>query len=303
MFGWFRHMFALKDLVDKDLLSLSVNFEPAQVRFIPDFEVVDTGAELQESRSISGTFCRWHERALAPPLVPIWQSFVDDDRKWAAQSRFAGPAHNCGHFFSLSEQVATSEATHYGVDFASSEFLEIKACFAKVLDLSTEKGRRQAFNAVVENPDFSEAFIAEELVEEVTGGTILTDRIGHWASRGGYEAILYVGPRVIWDPTLEAVDERRPPSPWNPNLFPMYEQSIRESTLNLVVFRGRYLLSRIIEFRVEQGPWITNDLYGLTEDEIEARLSDIPEYAAFGEEYQQEKRRSVFIDKLVYCEK
>lgn len=297
MFNLFWRLLGFGDFFDKDWFSFP---QIPEGPHIPGFDVAHTGAELPESISVSGTFCRWHARSLAPPFTPLWQSFLDDERKWAMQSRFAGPSFNCGHFFALSEEVATSEARHYDIVFSESEILQVKARFDKVLDLTTAAGRKLAFEAVVEGADFSEAFIAEEIIEEVTGGTMLTDRIGQWASRNGYEAVLYVGPRMVWGPETKAVDGHRPRKPWDYDLFPMYEQLFRDDRLNLAVFRGRYVLSRATEFRVGQGQWLRNGLFILTEDQIETELSVFAEYKASDEAFQQAKRRASSFAKISY---
>ncbi|RDJ05068.1 hypothetical protein [Rhizobium grahamii] len=303
MFGWLRRMLGIEHFLEENWFNLPQTTEGVADPYIPGFDVVDTGAILAESKTIAGTFFRWHERVSAPPCVSLWQSFLDDDGKWKIQGRFAGPENNCGHFFGLSEPVATSEAIHYDVNFDESEMIEVRASFDRVLDLTTASGRKLAFNAVVENPNFSEAFIAEQIIEEITGGTMLTDRIGHWASHGEYEAILYVGPRMVWGPERKGVEGLRPQKPWDYDLFSMYEQLFRDDRLNLVVFRGRYLLSRISEFRVGKGEWLRNELYGMGEDEIEAELSTFSEYAQFNEEYQEEKRETTWVGKIVYHER
>jgi hypothetical protein len=271
--------------------------------YIPGFEVGDTNAELGHSKTISGIFCRWHSRELLPPAVPLWQSFLDDDRKWASRGRFAGSERNCGHYFALKDRVANGEAKHYGIDMKTVKFLEIKTCMEKVLDLATSPGRRLAFEAVVENPNHSDPFIAEEIIEEISGGSILNDRIGLWAMSQEYEAILYVAPRAIWEPDLKAKDNIRPRKPWDYDLFAMFDEpSFRKDVqLNLVVFRGRHLLSRIEEFRIDSGRWQKNEFFNVSEDEIETALSAFPDYAVFNAEYQ--RRRAVFpLGRIIYSD-
>jgi hypothetical protein len=116
------------------------------------------------------------------------------------------------------------------------------------------------------------------------------------------QAILYVAPRAIWDPDLKAKDNIRPRKPWDYDLFAFYEEAFREDVqLNLIVFRGPYLLSRIEEFRTDRGKWQKNEFWDVSEDEIETTLSAFPEYARFNTDYQ--RRRSVFpLGKIIYRE-
>jgi hypothetical protein len=300
MFCWLKHLLKLRRFLREDRTAVPYFPEDQSGPYIPGFEVEDTGTGMPESKSISGIFCRWHSHLLVPPIVPLWQSFLDDDRKWSSQGRFAGANRNCGHFFALSEDGATAEAKHYGVNLTECKMLQVKANLDKVLDLTTPSGRNLAFEAVVENPDASDAFIAEEIIEEVTSGTALTDHMGLWAANRGYEGILYLAPRLLWQPETKAQENTRPRKIWDYDLFPLYEQMFRDSSeLNLVVFRGRYLLSRITEFRIGQDNWLQNDLFGSNEDEIEAQLSTSPEYLEFGAEYQR-KRKVIMLGKIKY---
>jgi hypothetical protein len=307
MFGWLWRRLGL-DIFDKNWEIFPDRTEETADPYFPDyeipgFEIADTSTELPESKRISGTFYRWHRSVLAPPVFPLWRSFLDDDKKWSKAARFAGSEKNCGHHFALAERGAGAEAAHYGMNLAECKMLEVHASIEKVLDLTTASGRRLAYEALVESPDASDPFIAEEIIEEVTGGTILTDRIGYWATRQGYEAILYVATRIIWGPELRAQENMRPRNPWDYDLFNLYEQGFRDAhELNIVVFRGRYLLSRIAELQID-GCQYKNDLSGLSEDEIERKLSTIPEYAAFGAEFQAQKRRTVWPGKISYVDR
>jgi hypothetical protein len=189
MFDWLRRLFHFNSSSKGDWLTMPALPETPQGPYIPGYEVSDTDAVMPKSKSISGVFCRWHNRPTLPTVVPLWRTFFDDAQKWSSKGRFAGSEKNCGHFFAFTEDVATAEAKHYGVDLSETEMLEIRARIDNVLDLTIPEGRKLAYEAVVERPDASDPFIAEELIEEPTGGTILTDRIGYWAAKRSYEAI------------------------------------------------------------------------------------------------------------------
>jgi hypothetical protein len=300
VFDWLSRLIGFDNLVDIDFDIFPVWEEGKP--WIPGFEVENTHKVLPESKTISGTFSRWHNKDIAPPAVPLWRSFLDDDRKWASQGRFAGSDKNCGHFFALAERVATSEAKHYGVDLRKCIMLEVEAHLEKVLDLTTPSGRKLAFDAVVEDHDFNDPFIAEEISEPVTSGTVLTDRIGLWALYERYHAILYLAPRLLWEPGTVPKGNNRAIKPFDYDLFARSEQSYRNGLeLNLVVFKGVYLMSRIENYRTDGRKWTKNELFGLSEDEIEIRLSTDPDYAKFGEDYQI-SRRVFALGKIKYSE-
>ena len=102
MFGWIRRLF-----------ELNINFPdwsaPSE-HYIPGYEVVDSEVAMPNSRSISGLFCRWHNRSILPTVVPLWRTHPDDAQKWSSHGRFAGKEQNCGRFFAFKEAVATAEA-------------------------------------------------------------------------------------------------------------------------------------------------------------------------------------------------
>ncbi len=301
MFGLLRWLFGRNKASEEDSWNDDFWGTDPDGPYIPGFEVVDTNAELSHSKTISGVFCRWHNRELLPPAAPLWRSFLDDDRKWASRGRFAGPERNRWHYFALKERVADGEAKHYGIDMKTVKLLEIRARMEKVLDLATSPGRRLAFEAVVENPNHSDPFIAEEIIEEISGGSILNDRIGLWAIYQGYEAILDVAPRAIWEPEVKAKDNVRPRKPWDYDLFAIFDEPAfrKDVQLNLIVFRGRHLLSRIEEFRIDRGGWQKNEFFGVSEDDIETALSAFPEIRPFNAEYQ--RRRAVIpLGKIIY---
>jgi hypothetical protein len=100
MFDWLRRLFGLDNVLGGDFWGGDSWGDPDEPH-IPGFDVVDTNAELSHSKRISGIFCRWHSRDLLPTAAPLWKSFMDDERKWSSQGRFAGANRNCGHFFAV----------------------------------------------------------------------------------------------------------------------------------------------------------------------------------------------------------
>jgi hypothetical protein len=226
--------------------------------------------------------------------------FLDDETKWVMQGRFAGKDLNCGHFFSLNKLGADAETQFYKVDKTNASFLSVQVDLADVLDLTSEDGIVRAFTAVVEEGSrFNASFIAQELIEIVPGGSILTDRVGHWASNQGYEGILFIGARAVHGANTTVADPR---GSWNHNLFLMqvgfYLNDRTE--LNLVVFRGRYLASRVEQYRLDDGPWVPNPLFRMDEGDIEAQLSRDPDFVAVNEEYQERKRSYIWTGGIRY---
>lgn len=264
--------------------------DETEAAYIPGFEC--QSSSLDHSRSIQGVFSRWHDKEDVIGDPPLWRLFMDDERKWSAQGRFAGKDINCGHYFALSPKAALSEAQHYEMQIENAAFVEADASFDKILNLTEPAARRRAYEAVTEASHRADTFIAEEMAEEVTGGTSLTDNVGKWAIGSGYEGILYFAPRLIWGPTTKAVAETRPPRPWDPSLLEYWEDVTRaHRDVNIVIFRSRYLTSCVRRHRTDNGPWMDNEQFGKAEEEIEAALADHPHYRKFDETYQAKKRR------------
>lgn len=251
----------------------------------------DKQSQLMHAKVIGGTVYRWHDRSKLPPSNPLWRTFLDDNKKWSNQARFAGKDFNCGHFFAFSEAVANAEAKHYGINMDSVELLEIKLVVDKILDFTDPGGMRLAYEAVVENPDASDPFIAEELIEVDTGGTILTDRIGHWALTKGYNGIIFVASRAIWGPEQKKKEGVSPTKPWDYDPFHLYLPIYRENNqLIIVLFRGTWLLGRIIKYKIGNHKWEKNDYYRKTPEEIDCALSVFSEYKKYDLAFQDRKR-------------
>jgi hypothetical protein len=275
--------------------------------YIPGFKVERSPSDLPGAIAITGRFFRWHSPARFWSGDDFWRVFVDGPWKWDAQQRFAGKGLNCGHFFSLNCDGASAEATHYGLAINSDhlQLLQVSMRVDPVLDLTSYDGIKTAFDAVVENPDFSTPFIAEELVEIDTGGTCLTDRIGHWAVKMGYEGILFLGARAIHGPGEKPWQGKagmRGPKLWDYDFFWWYVDDFREqkTQLNLVVFRGRYLTAQISSFKIGKGTIVKNPYFGMSEQEIERRLATEHDYRAYDEEYQDHQSRFFFDGKIRY---
>jgi hypothetical protein len=110
-----------------------------------------------------------------------------------------------------------------------------------------------------------------------------------------------VAPRIVWGPDVKAQEGIRPRKAWDYDLFPLYEQMFRDDLeLSLVVFRGRYLLSQVTEYRVGRGDWLKSNPFEVKEEEIEVELSTNPNYAAFDEEFRERKRRGFWTGKIAY---
>jgi hypothetical protein len=283
------------------------DFPPAPVApYIPQFVVRDTDDVLPGSKSIGGRFHRWQPVELFWGGCDLWRTFQDGPWKWQAQARFAGKGINCGHFFSLTGVGARAEASAYQLEIGRKyEALEAVVRVDHILDLTSYKGMQLAFSAVVKNPDFSIPFIAEEFVEIERGGTALTDRIGHWAISQGYEGILFLGARALPSRESRARMPEQRGRLWDYDLFGIYLKSFRQSRdqLNLVVFRGRYLLTRIRAYRFGGQYGCHNIFWKMNEEDLENMLSANLDYLRYGEDYQIEQRRLAFVDKIEYVKR
>lgn len=273
--------------------------------YIPGFFVAHTPEVLPESLFIVGRFFRWQSREHFHGGEDLWRTFQDGPWKWEAQGRFAGREVNCGHYFSLNEAGSDAEAAGYGLrPGIDVERLQVLMRLHRILDLTSLSALRLAFDAVVERPELSDPFMAEELVEIDRGGTFLTDRVGHWAVTEGYEGILFLGARALHGPDAKKPENPNlaPPSPWDYDLFAFYLDAYRASKdqLNLVLFRGRHVLSRIKWYQFGTSERTQNPFWDVPESGLEESLRLVPGYAEYDEDYQERKRRVHFRDKIRY---
>jgi hypothetical protein len=220
--------------------------------------------------------------------------------KWNAQGRFAGAGLNCGHYFALARAGADAEARFSGLETADHRLMKAAMRVDRILDLTSMGGIRYAFEAVVDQPDFSEPFIAEEYVEADKGGTMVTDRVGHWAADGGYKGILFLGTRAIHGPQPDPKGKL-----WDYDLFPLnldfYRQSRNE--LSLVLFRGACVTTSIRAYCIDDGPVQRNRMFGWSEEELDRELSANAIYAPFDLDYQHNRGRFFFDAKIRYVKK
>ena len=141
----------------------------------------------------------------------------------------------------------------------------------------------------------------DELIEEDTSGTGLTNLIGYWASRNGYNGLLFFSPRLIWGAEVVKKPRFRPRLTWDPEWLSFYlEDFVNKDMVNIVIFRGVCLLSKLREYRVNNEMWIKNPHFEWSEETIDANLRRFPEYASFDLNFQSDKFRTYYVGQVNY---
>ncbi|KXU96445.1 hypothetical protein CR51_22875 [Caballeronia megalochromosomata] len=231
----------------------------------------------------------------------MWRAFLDDEAKWMSQGRFAGSQSNCGHFFSLSKNGAVAEAEHYGIDLNSTVLFEAILSADRILDLTDVGGMTLVFRTLTNRPTASDSFMLDELIEEDTSGTGLTDLIGYWASRNGYNGVLFFNPRLIWGAEVKKKSRTRPRLPWDPEWLSFYlEDFIKKDMVNLVIFRGVCLLSKLKEYRVNNKVWTNNPYFEWPDENIDLNLRRFSEYSSSDLNFQSDKFRTYYVGQVKY---
>lgn len=242
--------------------------------------------DLPYSIRLRGTIYRWQARERVVDGDRFYAMFEDGPWKWAAQGRFAGKGINCGHYFGLSVDAATEEAQHYGIDTTGGVLLAVEGASRRILDLTHPDVIRAQFERYVDNHQLvtrSYYTMLSELVERGNGGNVITDYLGYQASREGYDGILFFSARVLHQADIDRMDrdlEGYSAGPW------FYERRKDPRLLNVVIFSGATLLSRLSRCRVGEAEPIANPHGGKPPSEI-ARLFQ------FDEQFQEQQRRFV----------
>jgi hypothetical protein len=224
--------------------------------------------DLPYAVRLRGSVYRWHTRDWLFQGAEFHRTFEDGPWKWDAQGRFAGKGINCGHYFGLSVAAANEEAKHYGIDTSTSALIELEGKSRRILDLTHPDVIRAVFETCVdEHRVVSHSYytMLEELIERDEGGSVITNYIGHWARRQGYEGILFFSARAMDFPRVQRMD--RDLEAWT---YRMVFRDLRKDSalLNVVMFSGATVLDKAKMYRIDSGPRIANPLHGKGADEI-----------------------------------
>lgn len=252
-------------------------------------DAFEQSGNLPYSRAFEGRLVRWH----APQLLwcgdKFYRTFEDGPWKWDSRQRYAGAGINCGHYFSLSERGADAEYEHYNLVKTNHELLDVHVRLDSVLDLTYEVNIREVVRHClsVREEFFNRPVMSflSMLIDIEEGGTELTDYIGHWARRQGYDGILFFGARAI-APVREIIRDGRD-FLMGVNHTPMRFREYRadESYQNLMVFSGPHLVTRILSYSTPSIGAHDNSYWGCASDELDKLLE-------FDEYYQLERSTS-----------
>jgi len=238
--------------------------------------------DLAYSVRLSGTAFRWHATERVETGAAFHRMFVDGPWKWDAQARFAGAGINCGHYFGLSIEAATEEAGYYGTDTAAATLIAIEGESSRILELTHPEVIKAVFEAHVDDHQVvsrSYYTMLQELIEQQKGGNAITDYLGWWAKRSGYDGILFFSARAL---------KQAATYNYNRNLEGLtyqaafYEMRKDPRLLNVVFLSGARLVGGIQRITIGSAPPFDNPHAGQPEA-VTAALA-----GAFGADYQAE---------------
>jgi hypothetical protein len=251
--------------------------------------------KLAMSIKLAGSFVRWHEPKYYYRGTEFWKTFQDMPRKWDSQERFAGKGHNCGHYFALTRTGATAEANFYKMNIAEKRLLSADFASDAILDLTFEENLLAIAKLAISNPEkISDRHffvtILSYLTDDSKGGVPFTDFVGNWASRNGYEGLLFFGARALAQHSYlkQYIDTGSDDGMMGPVVYTYLKDMRKNAALkNLVIFSGSRLTSLIKISQLQPDPPDANPYYGAPDSEIDALVD-------FKTDYQEEQRDKGF---------
>jgi hypothetical protein len=260
-------------------------------------EIFPNSGRLPMSSCVGGTFLRWHNPKYYATGDRFWQTFEDGPWKWEDRQRYAGQGDNCGHYFALTEAGARAEGAFYGMDFSNYRLLSADFEFDGILDLTYEENLVAVAKLAFSNwQDISARHflvtILSFLTDSAKGGTPFTDFVGHWASREGYDGILFFGARAIDGVSglREYINGGADEGMAGPVVHGYFTEMRQNNDVkNLAVFSGARLTMKVTATRLLPDAAVKNPYYGASDAEIETRLR-------YGAEYQEDQASNSF-----YC--
>ncbi len=210
--------------------------------------------------------------------------FLDGSWKLNSESRFAGRGLNCGHYFGLTEHAVTAERMHYDMS-ANDLLISFDAQLTDILDLTHADTIANVFRRLVDLGRITdEGFLSlpwemvYELMENTTGGTWITDYVGHWAAESGYAGILFFSARSAETYRTHCFENR------NRNLGgldfreQLYTMRLDKTSYCLVIFSGAVLLPLIRSITVTSmdstSRTIENPYFGWPVEQVRALSHD-----------------------------
>lgn len=253
---------------------------------------------LPLSSLIKGTAYRWHDPRLFWRGEQFWQTFEDGPWKWSAAQRYAGKDINCGHYFSLAPEGASAEAGFYGMNTSSLQMLKVTGDFDAILDLTYEDNLVAVAKEVITNwKEISERHFLMEvlshLVDLSQGGNDFTSYVGYWASRKGYDGILFFGARALQTyPDLRRQIDEGADETMGFNTAGYYFRDMRKKPdlMNLVMLSGSALIRSTKSFEMPLGRAEEANPYYRAHEEALDRLFK------YNREFQ-ESRRGFFLKR------
>jgi hypothetical protein len=257
---------------------LRKSFDEASVAglFRPGFI---TSGRLEMSRRAVGAAYRWHEPKFFGHEKEFWRTFEDGPWKWQTQQRFAGKNLNCGHFFAVTPEGASAEAAHYGIDTSKMQLLKVFGTSDAVLDLTHEDNLIKISKIAIENAEtISDRTYLFEILSFMTdeygsGGNSITDYIGQWARKAGYDGIMFFSARSIGKDTALRwqIEHGVEDTAWGNPIYDMLSNMRqRYDLINVMYFSGAHLIKNIQRYAFPaDGPWEDNCFYGAADADID----------------------------------
>jgi hypothetical protein len=252
---------------------------------------------LPMSRNTMGDAYRWHDPKFFWPGDQFCKTFENGPWKWETQQRYAGKHLNCGHYFAATAEGATAEADYYGLDRSKLKLLKINGTADAVLDLTHEDNLIEVSQRAIKNFELIDEraylpTVLSWLIDETEpGGNALTNYLGFWAQREGYDGILFFGARAFKSfPEFHDWITHGNEESFGQNIAYDYFHRMRRSydLMNIVYFSSCFVKNiRRYAFPAD-GPWSENPFYGLPEHEIDQKL-------AYGREFQQQRGRFTLV--------
>lgn len=254
------------------------------------------------TKSVSATLCRLHSRRRFHP-EEFWRTFHDDDRKWAAQERFAGSQLNCGHYFALTAEGARAEAAFYKMRTEERVLLEARVTLPSIIDLTHAACMRHALSIYAADPEEVKQNrvyrVLSFLADEIQAGNDFTDLIGRWAAvNQASDGILFFSARSL-------SEHQRRLLYMPDHMFELdeacgftQEEEVEDwqkepGLLNLVAFSGARLTGAVEAFRIDGGKWQSNPWCGMAEEALDEVLRE--HGFPWDSGYQDEMRHRVVI--------
>jgi hypothetical protein len=220
---------------------------------------------MPDSIRVKGRVYRYNPRARHQAGEDFWRLFVDGDWKWNIQQRYAGAHVNPGYYFTFAKEAAAIEIGHYiqrsGEPLDVFDLLAVEGEIDNILDLTNLETIGKA--ALARGVDQDPLDTLLELLEEADGGGDMTDRLGHYGFREGYNGIVFFSARTVVGDHRAGLERSSPSDLVRFQSLELVYQPMRRDVMRmcLVVFRGATLLRSIKCYSYNEEPMQDNPFW------------------------------------------